>query len=244
MRSLGCALVALLMLASLAAASSRTDLDIVGSDGVKLRATYTSPGEPGPAMLLIHQCNMDRSAWNDLTGKLVEAGIHVLSMDLRGFGESPGEPLGSREAFQTLMQKSPGDVDAALAVLLDQEGVDGERVGAGGASCGAMLTADLPSRNAAVKTLMLLSGPPSETAVEHIANTPELAVFVAATTGDTVTPGVADALRSAVEGSKNKSSTAKILEGTEHGLPMFAKNPELGPELLGWLTSQLKRSGD
>lgn len=241
MRSLGCSLGAFLMLASLAAASSPTDVDIVGSDGAKLRATYTSPGKPGPAMLLIHQCNMDRTAWNDLTGKLVEAGIHVLSMDLRGFGESPGEPLDSREAFQTLMQKSPGDVDAAMSYLLAQDGVDSERVGAGGASCGAMLTADLPSRNAAVRTLMLLSGPPSEAAVSHIANTPELAVFVAATTGDTVTPGVADALRGAVEGSKNNSSTAKILEGTEHGLPMFAKNPELGPELLAWLTGQLKR---
>ena len=104
-----------------------------------------------------------------------------------------------------------------------------------------MLTADLPTRNGAVTTLMLLSGPPSEAAVAHISGTPELAVFAAATTGDTVTPGVADALRSAVEGSKNSNSTAKILAGTEHGLPMFEKNPELGPELLAWLTSQLKR---
>ena len=125
MRSLGCGLAALLMLASLASASTSTDVDIVGSDGVKLRATYTTPGKPGPAMLLIHQCNMDRTAWKDLTGKLVAAGVHVLAMDLRGFGESPGEPMNSREAFQTLMQKSPGDVDAALAYLVGQEGVDG-----------------------------------------------------------------------------------------------------------------------
>jgi dienelactone hydrolase len=241
MRSITCGLAALWMLASLAVASSATDLDVVASDGAKLKATYSSPGKPGPGMLLIHQCNRERSSWSALTDDLVAAGVHVLSMDLRGFGESPGEPMTSRESFQALMQKSPGDVDAALALLLSQQGVDASRVGAGGASCGAMLTADLASRDAKVKTLMLLSGPPSEAAVAHIAATPGLSVFVAAATGDTVTPGVADALRSAVDGSKNESSTARIVEGTEHGLPMFDKNPELGPALVSWLTAQLNR---
>ena len=239
MRSLVCGLGALLALSTLTAAVAQTDIDLEGADGAKLKATYTSPGRPGPAMLLIHQCNMDRSSWAHLTGELVGAGIHVLTMDLRGFGDSEGEPLNSREAFQTLMQKSPGDVDTALAFLVDQEGVDGSRLGVGGASCGAMLTADLASRHAGITTLMLLSGPPSEEAISHIAKTAGLGVFGAATDGDTVTPGVAETIRGAVEGSPNASSTAKIFAGTEHGLPMFEKNPELGPTLVSWLTSQL-----
>ncbi|MDX1383200.1 MAG: alpha/beta hydrolase [Thermoanaerobaculia bacterium] len=232
--------ILLLLAAAAAIAMKSRDVDIVASDGVKLRATYTSPGAPGPGMLLIHQCNMDRTAWKELTGHLVDAGVHVLAMDLRGVGETPGEPF-SRETFGKLMQVSPGDVDAALAFLVDQKGVDGERIGVGGASCGAMLTADLASRNDAVTTLMLLSGPPSDAAVAHIAADAGLAVFAAAASSDPITPGVADRLSGAVDDSPNEGSKAMIFDGTEHGLPMFAKNPELGPALVDWLTSQLTR---
>lgn len=224
-----------------AADVQKKEVDIEGGGGARLKATYSSPGRPGPAMLLIHQCNMDRTAWNDLTASLVDNGVHVLAMDLRGFGESPGAPLDSREAFGELMQKSPADVDAALAFLVSQDGVDGSRVGVGGASCGAMLTADLASRHEGVVALMLLSGPPSEEAIAHIGATPGLAVLGAATKGDTVTPGVADSIQRAAASSKHPASQAKIYEGTEHGLPMFAKNQELEPFLVSWLTEQLGR---
>lgn len=241
MKAVICSIAAVLAVATFAsAASQRSDIDIEGADGVMLKATYTSPGRPGPAMLLIHQCNMDRSAWDGLTEKLVGAGIHVLSMDLRGFGDSPGEPF-SRETFGDLMAKSPGDLDAAHAFLVSQEGVDGSRVGVGGASCGAMLTADMAGRHAGITTLMVLSGPPSEGAMAHIANTPGLAVFGAATESDTVTPGVGATIQKAVDGSKNPHSIAKIYAGTEHGLPMFAKNPELEPLIIEWLTARLSK---
>jgi hypothetical protein len=75
-----------------------------------------------------------------------------------------------------------------------------------------------------------------ENAIAHIAATPELAVF-AATSGDTITPGVDAALKGAVAGSPHPRSTVKIYPRSEHGLPMFAKNAELEPalkrELLG-----------
>ena len=103
----------------------------------------------------------------------------------------------------------------------------------------AMLTADLASRQSGVKALMLLSGPPSEGAVAHMAATPELAVFVAAAKGDMVVKGVADTLQRAAEGSNHPHSTAKIYEGTEHVLPMFDKHADLKPALVAWLKTEL-----
>ena len=149
---------AALALAVPAAAQSQ-DVDLTGADGTNLRATYLSPGQPGPAMLLVHQCNMDRTSWSGIASQLVDAGVHVLTLDLRGFGDSGGAPL-RETGFQTFMQHSPGDVDVAFDYLAGQSGVDGARVAAGGASCGAMLTADLAARRP-VKALMLLSGPPA-----------------------------------------------------------------------------------
>ena len=51
--------------------------------------------------------------------------------------------------------------------------------------------------------------------------------------------GVAGVIKGAVDGSKNPHSMAKVLAGTEHGLPMFDKNPSLEPELVSWLKTQL-----
>ncbi|GIS70129.1 MAG: hypothetical protein CM1200mP9_09500 [Gammaproteobacteria bacterium] len=42
-----------------ASAESRV-VSLQASDGVNLKASYASPGREGPAMLLIHQCNMDK----------------------------------------------------------------------------------------------------------------------------------------------------------------------------------------
>ena len=229
------ALVALTLVAPMAAES--TDVDLKTPDGVTLKATYTSPGQPGPGMLLIHQCNMDRTSWNGITAQLVDAGIHVLTLDLRGFGDSGGEGISG--GFPPFLQKSAGDADLALEFLVSQSGVDRTRLGVGGASCGGMILADLAARQTEVKALMLLSSPPSETAVKNMAATPSLAVFAAATEDDPVTVGVADALRGAVGGSTHPHSTAKIFSGTEHGLPMFEKNPSLEPALLAWLKTEL-----
>lgn len=232
---IGAALVGIVLAAPAAAQS--TDIDLTASDGVMLKATYSSPGRPGPGMLLIHQCNMDRTSWTGISAALVDASVHVLTLDLRGFGDSGGE--GMSGGFPTLLQKSAVDADMAFEYLASQSGVDRSRMGVGGASCGGMINADLAARKDGVKALMLLSSPPSEAAVKNMADTPGLAVFGAATEDDPVTRGVADALRGAVGGSKHPSSMAKIYEGTEHGLPMFEKNPDLEPALLDWLKTQL-----
>ena len=52
----------------------------------------------------------------------------------------------------------PGDVDAALAWLSSQPGVDKTRIGATGASCGVNQAVQLAKRHPEVKTVVLLSG--------------------------------------------------------------------------------------
>ena len=235
-------LITTLIFASLsylpAAQAHWNTVDLDAADGIKLKASYISPAKPGPAMLLVHQCNMDRSSWESIGKQLHDAGVHVLALDLRGFGDSEGEGMRGAGGFGGFLQKSQADVDLAYDYLAGQEGVDTARIAAGGASCGAMLTAELATRRD-VAALMLLSGPPSDNAIAHMAATPDLAVFAAAASGDTITPGVDATLSSAVGGSPHPRSTAKIYAGTEHGLPMFAKNPELEPALIAWLKQAL-----
>jgi hypothetical protein len=50
-------------------------------------------------------------------------------------------------------------------------------------------------------------------------------------------------IRDAEGASKNPKSVLKIYSGTEHGVPMFAKNTELKPMLVAWLRAQLSVTG-
>ena len=237
MKSIAIAVLAVLASATVAGAQVRkNDVDIKAPDGVTLKGTYFSPGRPGPAILLLHQCNMDRHAWDGLAMDLAGAGVHVLTMDFRGFGESGGDRFDLAQARTTMAEKWPGDVDAAYAYLLGQSGVDRSRVAAGGASCGVTQSSDLAARHAEVKTLMLLSGMASESARSHVMKMNEIAVFGAAAKEDT---RAAEGITAVVGASKNPASTLKMYGGTDHGVPLFAKHAELQPMVVSWLSTRL-----
>ena len=253
------ALGALLSLAfNVPVAGQAQNVDIKASDGVVLKGSYLSPGKPGPAILLIHQCNMDRQAWDGLATDLVAAGFHVLTFDLRGMGATGGQlpppPPPPPPAGRTGDANKPGpgarepalprilgdDTEAAYSFLLSQKDVDKSRVAAGGASCGVALSADLAARHREISALVLLSGGATAKARSHIAATPALSVFGAAADGDDGGAAAAE-IREIVGASKNRNSMLKIYPGKEHGVPMFATNPDLKPALVKWLQSQLPR---
>jgi dienelactone hydrolase len=232
---------AVILAAGVSTAADKKDVNIPALDGLNLKGTYFSPGKPGPAILLLHQCNMDRHAWDGLAQDLANNGFHVLAIDYRGYGESVDDhykdPTQGRAAMR---EKWPSDVDAAYAFLMAQKGVDKSRVAAGGASCGVTQSADLAVRHHDIKALMLLSGVVSDGAKAYIAGNPGLPVFGAASEGDT---GAAKGIRDAVAASKNPQSTVKIYAGTDHGVPMFAKNAELEPMIVAWLKTQMASRG-
>ena len=242
MKRLAIAVTAALVLAAIASADTqKKDVDIKASDGITLKGTYFSPGRPGPAMLLLHQCNMDRHAWDGLAKDLSDAGFHVLAIDFRGYGESGGEHFTDMAQRRPVMeQKWPGDVDTAFAYLLAQKGVDKLRVAAGGASCGVTQSSNLAIRHHDITALILLSGTASEAAKAYLAATPAVAVFGAASEGDA---GAAKGINEAAGASKNPRSTLKIYPGSEHGVPMFAKNPDLEPMIVSWMKAQLMGHG-
>jgi alpha-beta hydrolase superfamily lysophospholipase len=68
-------------------------VNLTAADGTVLKATYfVGSQKPGPAVLLLHQCNQQRKLWDPLGESLASAGINVLTFDYRGYGESGGTP--------------------------------------------------------------------------------------------------------------------------------------------------------
>ena len=215
----------------------KKDVDLKAADGTELKGTYFSPGRSGPAILLLHQCNMDRHAWDGLAEDLAKAGFHVLTFDFRGFGDSGGRTTDATVRRSVMNEKWPGDVDTAYEYLISRNGVEKSQLAAGGASCGVTQAGDLATRHHEIKALLLLSGQISPEAKSYLEANPKLPVFGAASESDT---RAAKGIQEAVGASKDPKSELKIYPGTEHGVPMFAKHPDLEPMIVSWLKARVE----
>src|ERR1700722_7693666 len=136
-------------------------VDLTASDGTKLKASHFAAAKPGPGVLLLHQCNRQRKVWDSLAQQLSQAGINVLTLDYRGFGESAGDPFDKRppdHAAKVMDEKFPIDVDAAFQYLVSQPGVTRDVIGVGGASCGVNNSIQAAGRQTEAKPLVMLSG--------------------------------------------------------------------------------------
>src|SRR5215475_1804641 len=185
-------LVSLLLAVTCAAQTpSSRIVDLTAADGIHLKATYFPAAKPGPGVLLLHQCNRQRKIWDELATQLSAAGINVLSLDLRGFGESGGpflDKLTPAEA-QAEGQKWPGDIDVAFQYLVSQPGVKRDVIGVGGASCGVNNSIQTARRHPnQVKSLVLLSGGTDFAGRQFLRQTPQLPIFAAVADDDEFRP--------------------------------------------------------
>lgn len=229
---------ALLSPAAVGAAGRKVTLK--APDGVELAATHFAAAKSGPGVVLLHMCNSDRSAWDGLGEKLAAAGIHAVALDYRGYGESGGarhpDPV---EQQRNIDANWPGDVDAALAFLAVQEGVDATRIGAAGGSCGVNQAIHLARRHPdRVRTLVLLAGNANRAGEDHLAASSWMPLFAAGARDD----GAADETMAWLLGfSGNPENVLRRYDGGGHGTELFATHADLEPAIVAWLERFLVR---
>ena len=233
---------ALLVAASTAAAQppAPATVSVKAPDGITLKATYYSAGKPGPAVMLLHMCNSDRRAWAPFATAAAARGYHVLALDFREFGESGGEqPQDPQQAQQVVNQVWPRDVDAALAWLAGQPGVDKQRIAASGGSCGVNQAVQLARRHPEVKTVMLLSGPVAPEGRDYLRRNAWVPVMAAASHDD---GGAVDTMRWLLGWSRNPNNKFLEYQKAGHGTEMFAVEKGLQPAMLDWLDAHLRNA--
>jgi dienelactone hydrolase len=228
--------------ASSAGPVTGTPVRLTASDGTKLAATYYAGETPGPGILLLHQCNKDRSSWNGLARSLAAAGFHVLTIDYRGFGESGGKRFPDLTAEETTKMTNeifPADVDVAYAWLRAQKGVQGV-AGAGGASCGVNQSIQLARRHPEVKSLVLLSGNTDLPGRKflHEKSSPPLMIAAADDDG-----GVVNMMAFIDASSANPTNRFVEYATGGHGTEMFGPHPELPAEIVAWYDATLSGKG-
>lgn len=216
-------------------------LDITASDGTNLKATYFSAGKPGPGILLLHQCNLQRKVWDGLAQRLAASGLNVLTFDFRGYGESGGTPwekLSTQEYFRLLREKFPGDVDSAFQYLVSQPGVTRGTLGAGGASCAVNQAIQLARRHPEVKALALLSEGTDRSGREFLRHSPNLPLFMAVADDDP-DPGVVEIMQWHFSLSPNPANKFERYSAGGHGVEMFEAHRELPAQIVDWFHATL-----
>jgi len=223
-------------------ASGKRDVDLTAADGVKLKATYYAAAKPGPGVLLLHQCNQQRKNWDDLATRLAAAGINVLTLDYRGFGDSGGPPaneMSNEDRTKMVNEKWPGDVDVAFRYLVAQAGVTRGIAGAGGASCGVNQSIQLARRHPEVKSLALLSGNTDRNGREFLRKSAKLPIFLSAADDD---DGAVDLMQWLYGISTNPGSKFEHYATGGHGTVMFAEHKDLPGMIVDWYVQTLVKT--
>jgi len=233
-------------------------VDLKAADGTILKATYFAAANPGPGVLLLHQFNRTRKAWDGLANRLAAAGINTLAIDMRGLGDSGGVPTEkwtSKEQAQ-LREHAPDDVDLAFQYLTSQPGVERNAIGVGGAgNLGVPNAIQAARRHPEVKSLVFLSGqtnPSDRQFMRQESQPPSLFVLAE---GDEYPPTV-DLMEWLYSVSPNPGKKLILYSGKpapwldfedrrtvsatgNHGTDMFDTHPDLSAAVADWFVTTL-----
>jgi dienelactone hydrolase len=224
--------------------SAEKVVDLTAADGTKLKASYFSAAKPGPGVLLLHQCNRQRKIWDDLAQQLAAAGINVLTLDYRGYGDSGGDrfdKLPPQQAAQTQAEKWPGDIDTAFQYLVSQPGVTRDVIGVGGASCGVNNSIQTARRHMEVKSLVLLSGNTDLKGRQFLRESTKLPIFFAVADDDEFpTSIVAIEWLYSIASDPDKKFVHVATGG--HGADIFKVHPDMREQIVDWYVTTLVKT--
>ena len=134
-----------LMIANVASAKPVT---LSAEDGTTLHAESYGGGES--AVLFVHEADGSGADYDYHANRFAAAGFHVLTLDLRGHGQSSGPDSLSEQDYAAMTQ----DVNAAVAWLVN---AGATKVGLIGSRVGANLALTAAANNDSVTNLVMLS---------------------------------------------------------------------------------------
>jgi dienelactone hydrolase len=210
------------------------------ADGFPIHAQLFSSTTPGPGVVLLHQCDREENQANSLqplARQLADRGLHVLLPDLRTYGRTVGSGF-ERGQWERGARVHSQDARAALRFLIESGLVEGNRLGALGASCSGRSVADLVAGDSGLSAIALLSAALGARHLETLGefSGPMLCLAASEDPSGRSYQSTSEACRR----SKNPRSVAAIRSGTEHGAPLLDSHPELNESIIEWFLMVLE----
>jgi len=234
-------------LLTLSVSSQANELTLTTDKGFELKASYYQSNETSDrAILLLHQCNFNRTMYNDIGQQLSDKGIHALSLDFRGYGDSAKgeftpetfEALSEdeqRAAWQKLVEYWPNDVQLAYNYLKNKMSDKGI-IGVVGASCGGSQAITLAEKNPVSVIGFFSSGQRKENIARYKKTLADKPTLIIASEKDT---GTFESAQKLFTASTNNNSKFIAYKGTAHGYPLLDSDTQLASYMVSWLDSHL-----
>lgn len=221
--SFGSIAAAILLGATLHAASARR-VTFRAEDGATLSGAYYEPSRrPAPGIILLHMLRRSPADWDAAASQLSDAGFAVLALDYRSSDELGAYAL---------------DVRAAKAFLRERPDVMAGRLGIAGASIGANLALLDAADDPGVTSIALLSpgldykGLRTEAAMKKFGARPALLA------GSTKDPYAARSIRQLTSIGPGVREV-RLTDAIAHGTVLLSRDSELIPALVDWFKRTL-----
>jgi len=206
------------------------------SDGVTIHASYYDPNKSNATpVILLHMLSRNRNDWNDFAKLLQSNGYAVLSIDLRGHGQSTsksGKTINWQQFTDRDFNDMKLDIEAAKNFLLHQPTVNKNKLVIIGASIGANLALSYSINDKDIKGITLLSpgvnyrGVTTTDKIKRYNNS----VLLVASEDDSQSVDATKLLYAMATGDKQ----LKIYQNAGHGTRMFS-GTDLDKIILNWL---------
>jgi len=203
-----------------------TVFDLKTGDNVNIKGTFYKGKKNMSSIILLHMLNRDRHDWDGFAESLQSLGYNLISIDLRGHGESSlSWKTFSESDFSSMIL----DVRVAKDFLVGNN--VSNRIAIIGASIGANIALTYAAKDDSIKTIILLSpgldyrGVKTQDVIKQFKNP----VLIIASEGDTYS---ADSSRTLSSLSKN--SQLKLYKGLNHGTNLLG-NEDVNSVIIEWL---------
>lgn len=222
------------------AALKHHDVSFLTEDDLTIHGTIF-PGTMPKAVVLLHMLDRQRSDWEALANKLQTDGYYVLSLDLRGHGQSvmhKGEKRTYKQFKPADYIDMTKDLEAALVFLKERYQIRSAQTAVMGASIGANVAIRHAAEKPGVRVLVLLSPGLNYRGLlteKEIAKLGGLALLIVASEDDRYS---AQSSRRLFE-ETGVLKELKMLENAGHGTRMLTNQPDLETYILNWIKEVL-----
>ncbi|HBY87916.1 MAG TPA: alpha/beta hydrolase [Colwellia sp.] len=233
--------------------SFAAEITLTTPDNFALKADYypsknNTQSADNRAVLMLHQCNYNRTMYDNIGEQLAQQSIHALSLDFRGFGQSINSEFNvaevrklpqaeRREAWSNMSSHWPKDVQLAFDYLKGKVGDNG-KIGIIGASCGGSQAITLAEKENISAISFFSSSQGDDNIARYGKTLVDTPTLIIASEDDGRTYTSAQQLFSTANHPDSKMISYK---GNMHGYPLLDSDNALENIIVTWFASELKK---
>jgi dienelactone hydrolase len=221
------------------------DLILETYDGAEISCRfYPLEGNENPALILLHSLGRSKDDWNQIAPEFQKRGYAILTIDLRGHGNSinmKGKSISYKDFDKEDYKNMVYDIGAAYIYLRNREEVDKSTIGIIGTGLGANLAPLYFIPNPELKNLLLISpnmGNPELKTVLFLSRLHNRRTLIITSKDDINSMNVSDRLSK----SCAQNCDLEIIERKYSGIDILKYDLTMIDRISNWFNSNMKKS--